>query len=124
MDYTVRDKIIQEAISWKGVPYLYGGDSKTGIDCSHFVWRVYKAVVFPDMPYIFNDPSRDGEYFNQVAKEKVLKGDLVVWSGHIGIVVDPILGTFIGSQSTNGVSGAYYSSGYWSNHSYFLQSKW
>lgn len=51
----------------------------------------------------------------------------MVWFEHIGIVVDPILGTFIGAQRSTGVAGAYYSSGHWANTEpveYFLQSKW
>lgn len=124
MHIATRDKIIKEAMSWKGAPYLWGGNSKAGIDCSHFVWQVYKAVVFPDMPYIFSDPSRDGSYFKRIDKAQVLKGDLVVWSGHIGIVVDPIQSTFIGAQTSTGVAGAFYGSGHWANVQYFLQSKW
>ena len=38
-------KIIEEARKYEGNPYVYGGNSLTeGIDCSHFVWRIYKIL--------------------------------------------------------------------------------
>lgn len=126
MHVTTRDKIIQEAIKWKGTPYLWGGNSTAGIDCSHFVWQVYKTVVYDGLPYIFSSPSADAAWFNRVAESAVLKGDLIVWGAqHIGIVVDPDAGSFIGAQCSTGVAGAYYKSGYWNqNNIYFLQFIW
>ena len=42
-----------------------------------------------------------------------LKGDLVHWPGHIGIVIDPDLGYFIGAQTSTGVAEANFKQGYW-----------
>ncbi len=126
MNINTRKKIIEEANKWKGTVYLFGGNSTDGIDCSHFVWQVYKKIVYPGMPYIFSDSSKDGMYFKRVTKSQLKQGDLVVWKSHIGIVDDPVLGTFIGAQCSTGVAKTFYTSGYWASEGvqYFLQSKW
>ncbi|HEX9058875.1 MAG TPA: NlpC/P60 family protein, partial [Clostridia bacterium] len=38
------DAIVKDAEKWIGTPYKYGGNSRKGIDCSHFVNTVYKEV--------------------------------------------------------------------------------
>ena len=36
--------LAKEVDSWLGVPYKYGGQSKTGVDCSGLVVEIYKTV--------------------------------------------------------------------------------
>jgi cell wall-associated NlpC family hydrolase len=36
--------------SWMGVKYVFGGDSRNGIDCSAFVRRLYKSVYDVSLP--------------------------------------------------------------------------
>lgn len=122
-----RKEIIWEALSWKKTPYIWGGNSKRGIDCSHFVWQVYHKIVSSRIPeHFFTSSANDYLFFNQITKNEAKKGDLIVWgSQHIGIVVEPDQGTFIGAQCSTGVAGAYYSKGYWSTvpGMYFLSYK-
>lgn len=37
-------KLYREIKGWLGVPYRYGGNTKSGVDCSGFVLQVYKTV--------------------------------------------------------------------------------
>ena len=37
------DTVAAEAKSWKGTRYRYGGKDKNGVDCSHFVYAVYRT---------------------------------------------------------------------------------
>lgn len=37
-------RLYSEASRWLGVPYRYGGKSRTGVDCSGFVGQVYQNV--------------------------------------------------------------------------------
>ena len=46
-DFSEEDKIsgdwVEEAKSWLGTPYVFGGDDKNGIDCSAFVQKVFES---------------------------------------------------------------------------------
>lgn len=37
------DPVVAEAQSWLGVPYVYGGASRAGVDCSGFTMAVFGA---------------------------------------------------------------------------------
>ena len=106
-----RDEIIKCARTWTGTKYLLAGDSKQGIDCSHFVWRAYGEAK---LTYSFvNTPllAASASFEAALAPEK---GDLVTWPGHVAIVVDPATGTFIGAQTSTGVAEtSYLLNAYW-----------
>ncbi len=104
-------KIIDAVESWKSTPYLYGGDSNKGIDCSHFVLRVFRAAV--DSAFIYGTASQlqNSNRFVTVSIPK--NGDLVFWKGHVAIVIDAASGKFAGAQSSTGVAVANYKTGYW-----------
>lgn len=77
------DKVVQYALRFVGNPYRYGGTSLTkGIDCSGFVRAVYGkfGVSLPRTSY---EQSRQGKKISSISKAK--PGDLVRYSGHIGI---------------------------------------
>ncbi|MGL4422189.1 MAG: C40 family peptidase [Gemmataceae bacterium] len=108
-----REDIITTAQTWAGTKYNYGGNSSKGIDCSHFVWQVYKATVDPLMAYQTTSAMKSDPKFTTVTTPE--KGDIVLWDGHVGIVVDPTMGTFIGAQSSTGVAESNYKTNlYWS----------
>ena len=82
----------------------------TDLDCSHFVQYLYEQAGL----YYGYAPSRtiyDGmEGFRRVSHPEA--GDLIVWRGHVGIVVDPQEATFL-SALRSGVKTASYESHYW-----------
>lgn len=83
---------------------------ETELDCSHFVQYLYEQAGL----YYGYAPSRtlyDGmEGFKRVAHPK--PGDLIVWRGHVGVVVDPVETTFL-SALRSGVKVSSYQSHYW-----------
>jgi hypothetical protein len=83
---------------------------ETELDCSHFVQYLYEQAGL----YYGYAPSRtlyDGmEGFKRVAHPR--PGDLIVWRGHVGIVVDPEETTFL-SALRSGVKVSSYQSHYW-----------
>lgn len=102
---------------WLGTRYRYGGGGASGIDCSHFVWEVLKEAGYSQAPYIQAGDIPSSHFYTRVSPQEVVDGDIVHFSGgdpHIGIVVDPRVGMFIGAQSSTGVASRSYTEGYWS----------
>src|SRR2546425_9789563 len=80
-------------------------------DCSHLVHDRYEKAGYP-YPYassldLYNNGS---ESFVRVRAPQ--PGDLIVWPGHVGIVVDPKEHSFF-SSTNSGARTAYYNSPYW-----------
>src|SRR5579883_482730 len=82
----------------------------TAMDCTHFVHYLYEIA---GLPYTYA-PSRTlykgVEEFRRVSKPQ--PGDLIVWQGHAGIVVDAEEHTFLSVLRT-GVKSSVYDSHYW-----------
>jgi hypothetical protein len=79
-------------------------------DCSHLAHDLYEQAGYP-YPYASSLDLYDGsKSFVRVSKPQ--PGDLVVWRGHVGIVVDPREHSFFSSVSS-GPQTEYYNSPYW-----------
>lgn len=83
--------------------------------CNQFVIRVLRDTVAPSFPNTLADDFALSPHFQKVDSPRA--GDLVHWPGHIGIVLDPDHGLFIGSQTSTGVAEAYYKGqSYWNGN--------
>lgn len=92
----------------------------TALDCSHFVNSLFQQAGL----YYKYEPSRV-LYHGTAAFKRVYRprpGDLIVWPGHVGVVVDPDHTTFL-SALTRGVRVSSYTSRYWRRrgHAHFLR---
>ncbi|WP_220700436.1 C40 family peptidase [Mycetocola zhadangensis] len=74
------DQVFNVALQYQGVPYVYGGATPAGFDCSGFVKYVY-AQFGIDMPH---SSTAQGNMGTRIAVEDAVPGDLVVSAGHIG----------------------------------------
>jgi cell wall-associated NlpC family hydrolase len=75
-----RLSVIAAALDSKVRPY-------SGRDCSHLVHTIYKRAGFPYAYASSSDLYVGVEGFERVAQPQ--PGDLVVWRGHVGIVIRP-----------------------------------
>ena len=112
--------IVAEAQKYLGTPYVNGGASPSGFDCSGFVYYVLKQLGFS--PY--RTPADQYTQGTAVDKSSLQPGDIVFFANtyasgisHVGIYVGG--GQFIHSpNSRSTVSYSDLTSGYWANHYY------
>jgi hypothetical protein len=92
-------------------------DDEEGLapDCSHLVHRLYEQAGYP-YPYASSlDLYRGAGQFLRVRYPQ--PGDLIVWRGHVGIVLDPKEHSFF-SSVTEGARVQNYRSPYWRARGY------
>jgi peptidoglycan DL-endopeptidase CwlO len=91
--------VVGIAMQYLGIPYVYGGASPSGFDCSGFVMYVY-AQVGVSLPH--NAAAQYG-YGTPVDRSQLQPGDLVFFNGlgHNGIYIGG--GQFIHSPHTGDV---------------------
>lgn len=109
---TIR-KIMRAAYSMMGVPYVFGGTSPYGFDCSGFTQYAFAraGVWIPRLA--------DAQFYygRQVSLNELRVGDLVFFTtyepgaSHCGIYVGD--GKFIHAGSSTGITVARVLSGYW-----------
>jgi len=73
--------ILKDLKKFLGTPYLWGGKSAFGIDCSGLVQLVYNFHGY-DLP---RDSRDQAEFGRRVARKNILPGDLIFSPGHVCI---------------------------------------
>lgn len=99
--------LAKEVDSWLGVPYKYGGQSKTGVDCSGLVVEIYKTVYNKKL-YRSSQEIYD-KNCNSIQKNELKEGDLVFFItnknskkiNHVGLYLKD--NKFIHSTTKRGV---------------------
>ena len=90
--------------SFLGAPYQYGGDTKSGMDCSGLVTQVYSKYAGFDLP---RSTKKLYQLVKQVEQDDLAYGDLVFFSdgwfsvSHVGIYIGE--GRFVHSAKSSGV---------------------
>lgn len=89
----VADQIVATAKQYLGTPYVYGGSSPRGFDCSGFIYYLYGQYGYPLMRGATSQYNHNGV---SVEKSDLRPGDLVFFSDS----VDPIghVGMYIGNN--------------------------
>jgi cell wall-associated NlpC family hydrolase len=118
VDKSCNLKLLDEVMDWWGTPYKYGGESKSGADCSGFVQMVFLKVYDKKLP---RTTKQQYEFCRKVNKNHLKEGDLVFFEtggkgiSHVGIFLKD--GRFAHASSSkgvivNGLEEAYYDKAY------------
>ncbi|MBX3044155.1 MAG: C40 family peptidase [Candidatus Kapabacteria bacterium] len=99
---TFTDNLIKIAESWLGVPYRYGGESRTGADCSGYVMQVFSEAGVK-LPRTSSQQHGFAESIDFTNKQP---GDLIFFKNksainHVGIYLGK--GYMIHASSSQGV---------------------
>ena len=105
----------QLAKSWLGTPYVYGGSSKSGTDCSGYVQQLYKAHYGISLPHNAGQMYDDSRG-SSVSRGSLQEGDLVFFGSfwkidHVGIYLKG--DRFTHASSSRGVMISPMSDNYW-----------
>lgn len=97
--------LLAEASKWLGTGYRYGGDTRSGVDCSGLVLNLYRSALAIKLP---RSSSQQREYCTRISKKDLMEGDLVFFTtgssskiNHVGMYVGN--GRMIHSSTSRGV---------------------
>ena len=115
---TLNSKLNSFYKEWKGVKYKFGGNSKSGIDCSAFIQKAYKHKLNISIPRTTLSQVKLGK---NIKKSQLEIGDLVFFktgknARHVGIYMED--GKFMHASSSKGVvisklDNIYFNKHYW-----------
>ena len=106
-------RVISDSMNYLGVPYVFGGTTPSGFDCSGYVRYVFANAGI----YLPRTADAQYEVGYPVSTSELQAGDLVFFStyevgpSHVGIYLGD--GDFINASSSQGVSIASIYSSYW-----------
>lgn len=106
-------RIVQTSMRYTGVPYVFGGTSPSGFDCSGFTRYVFAQSGI----YLPRTADEQFEVGRHVSYSRLQPGDLVFFStyaagaSHSGIYIGN--GQFISATSSRGVAIDSMNSSYW-----------
>ncbi|MCM1111125.1 MAG: C40 family peptidase [Clostridium sp.] len=111
-------QLLSEADTWLGVPYRYGGEDRSGIDCSALVLQIYGRSLSIRVP---RNSLKQYEFCDRIDRKDLIPGDLVFFStpssksiGHVGIYVGDDM--MVHASSSRGVTVSAITSDYYRRH--------
>lgn len=81
---SVGQAIVEAARSYIGVPYVYGGTNRNGIDCSGLTQAAHRAVGIY-IPRTSGSQAGDGRRVDGLAN--ALPGDVICYPGHVAVYI-------------------------------------
>lgn len=113
-DLETRAERLRRAVrAWEGTPHRLGGNSKSGVDCSGLVVRIYDDLFGHHLPRTTAALAQKGQ---PAARRALVPGDLVFFriaprKMHVGIYLGR--GEFAHASARRGVSIARLDAPYW-----------
>lgn len=107
--------------SWEGTRYVWGGETRNGIDCSALMQQLYSFVYKKDLPRTAEEMTLDSRIELFKSKDKLREGDLVFFRitdqriiTHVGIYLKN--NRFFAANMVGGVEIASLKKAYWKNN--------
>lgn len=76
-------KLVKEASKWLGVPYLWGGMTPAGFDCSGFLKQIFGQFNI----YLPRDTKDQILAGKKVERQSIKTGDLLFFKRHVGMAI-------------------------------------
>jgi|GEM_PF-400601 cell wall-associated NlpC family hydrolase len=115
-------RIADNALSFRGTPYSYGGTTKNGMDCSGLIYVSFQEENV-SIPRISRNMAKTGKRLRQ---RQIEPGDLLFFQtskshkriNHVGLVLESNAGSikFIHSTTSRGVIVSTLKNPYWKRH--------
>lgn len=113
------DRVVSNALKYKGVNYKFGGTTKRGMDCSGVIYVAFGEENF-QLPRVSRDMAKVGR---KISLSRTKKGDLLFFKtpkskrkiNHVGLVITHKNGQirFIHATTSKGVIVSSLSEKYW-----------
>jgi cell wall-associated NlpC family hydrolase len=85
LDEPARD-FVDVALGFRGTPYLWGGRTSLGVDCSGLVQLASEAAGLSCPRDADMQANEVGRQLDRQRADALARGDLVFWDGHVGIM--------------------------------------
>lgn len=115
---SIKSALYSEYEKWDKTPYVLGGNSFNGVDCSSLVQSIYRDALGVRVPRTTRDQAKVGYW---IGKKRLKEGDLILFktgynTRHSGIYLEN--GNFINASTKYGVTissihNPYWRSKYW-----------
>lgn len=110
------DRLISEARKWIGTPYVYGGNSRSGTDCSGLIMELFKNVFNIKLP---RSAAMQHQFAQEIERGDLNSGDLVFFCtgksksrvNHVGLYIGK--NKMIHASSSRGVMESDLGGSYW-----------
>lgn len=112
-------KLVDEALTWVGTPYRYGGQDYSGTDCSGLTMKVYHKALGIKIP---RNSAEQQKFCDKIKKKQLTPGDLLFFCtgkdnnrvSHVGLYIGD--GQFIHSSASRGVIISHIDEKYYTSH--------
>ncbi|KNC94393.1 NlpC/P60 family protein [Trabulsiella odontotermitis] len=112
----IKSKILSQYAKWKGTQYRWGGQSRSGIDCSALMQKIFRGSLQMELPRTTGEQIKGGY---RITQRDLQPGDLVFFKTspddrHVGVYIGQ--DKFIHASKSQGVTVSELSDSYWQAH--------